>query len=233
MATTLVDPLDVPTTYIYYKPTFHNQRMQMITEGGHYRFVLPFAPREIEYGGLTGDWVEAERTGTTPLLMRKSSRLPTIRFSVMVTHPRVMHWRQNGPIRHLKLLARTRGRVLVKYSQYEAGVWRVTDCTITSMLRHPENSDITRAVVSITLTRASDPVSNVGPISGGKKSPAKKTKTKKKAPRKYTIKKGDTLWKIASIYYKNGAAWPRIYDANRKKIKNPHKLVPKTVIVLP
>jgi nucleoid-associated protein YgaU len=38
------------------------------------------------------------------------------------------------------------------------------------------------------------------------------------------VKSGDTLWKIAVKYYKNGTLWKKIYKANKKKISSPSKL---------
>lgn len=43
--------------------------------------------------------------------------------------------------------------------------------------------------------------------------------------RTYTVKpwplKGSSLWSIATIFYGNGALWPRIYNANRKGVRRP------------
>ena len=38
----------------------------------------------------------------------------------------------------------------------------------------------------------------------------------------YTVVSGDSLWKIAQKFYGNGCLWPKIYEANRDKIKNPN-----------
>lgn len=40
----------------------------------------------------------------------------------------------------------------------------------------------------------------------------------------YTIKKGDTLWGIASEFLGNGAKYPDIFDANREVIEDPDKI---------
>jgi len=52
-------------------------------------------------------------------------------------------------------------------------------------------------------------------------------------PTKYVVKKGDSLWKIAGKVYHNPLKWPRIYRANKEKIKNPNKIHPNQVLVIP
>lgn len=52
-------------------------------------------------------------------------------------------------------------------------------------------------------------------------------------PTKYVVKKGDSLWRISGKVYGNPLKWPRIYKANKDKIKNPHKIYPNQVLVIP
>ncbi len=49
----------------------------------------------------------------------------------------------------------------------------------------------------------------------------------------YEIQKGDSLWKIAEIYYKDGSRYKEIFEANREVIKDPDKIYPGQMIRIP
>jgi nucleoid-associated protein YgaU len=53
--------------------------------------------------------------------------------------------------------------------------------------------------------------------------------------KKYTVIKGDYLWKIASFWwiYRDGKEWKKIYEANKDKIKNPNLIYPGEEITIP
>jgi nucleoid-associated protein YgaU len=51
--------------------------------------------------------------------------------------------------------------------------------------------------------------------------------------REYTVQKGDTLSTIASRKLGSKSKWKQIADANRDRLRDPHNLVPGTVIRLP
>ena len=203
-------------------------RMYLYAESTGISVSMPFAPRQIEYGGWAQDWVTAERSGTKPLLLRKGNTLETIRFSVLFASTDPFD-SQVGALAELKALCATRERVLVKFSSTEAGLWRITSVGVTSEQRHPDNNEITNAVVSLELTAASDAAPAVGPVTRPPPPPAPPP-----APsRTYTVKPGDCLWNIALAYYGNGSLYQRIYDANRDKIRDPHWIYPGQVFLIP
>jgi LysM repeat protein len=51
--------------------------------------------------------------------------------------------------------------------------------------------------------------------------------------RSYTVKAGDTLSKIAKAYYGDANQYTKIFEANRDKLKDPDKISPGQVLVIP
>lgn len=49
----------------------------------------------------------------------------------------------------------------------------------------------------------------------------------------YTVVRGDCLWNIAKRFYGNGSQYPRIFETNRDKIKNPNLIYPGQVFWIP
>ena len=49
----------------------------------------------------------------------------------------------------------------------------------------------------------------------------------------YKVQKNDTLQKISKQFYGGYSKWPRIYEANKSIIKDPNRIKPGIVIVIP
>lgn len=45
-----------------------------------------------------------------------------------------------------------------------------------------------------------------------------------KIPEEYTVAAGDSLWKIATRFYKDGYQWTKIWQKNQDKLRNPDQL---------
>lgn len=51
------------------------------------------------------------------------------------------------------------------------------------------------------------------------------------APKRYVVKKGDTLWGISNMFLNNPSYWPEIWDVNQK-VANPHRIYPGDVLYI-
>lgn len=49
----------------------------------------------------------------------------------------------------------------------------------------------------------------------------------------HTVKKGDTLWAIASKHYSNGSKYNKIFEANEPMLSHPDKIYPGQVLRIP
>jgi LysM repeat protein len=63
------------------------------------------------------------------------------------------------------------------------------------------------------------------------KTPAKEIRVKAQYPRQYTVKKGDTLWGISSMFLQDPWYWPEIWQKNQQ-VTNPHLIFPGDVLTL-
>lgn len=70
-------------------------------------------------------------------------------------------------------------------------------------------------------------------LSSSKDVPLTKGFEVKNKQRTHKVGKGDSLWSLAKKYYGNGDLWKKIYDANKKLIKNPDLIKDGWVLIIP
>jgi LysM repeat protein len=208
-------------------------RAYFLTETGDASFTFQFAPPVVEYAVLEQEWVQVPRVGLAPLLVRKADKLDTLKFTIQIASKTDFFEEQNGYVDTLKAIAKSKQRIMFRYSDHEAGLWRITELTVHSALRHPTSNRMIQASADITLTRASDPALGVGPVSAPvnpQPAPAATTATPAGT---YVVQQGDTLWSISNKVYGRGDRWPIIYDANRDKIQDPGLIQPGWTLTIP
>lgn len=52
------------------------------------------------------------------------------------------------------------------------------------------------------------------------------------APASYTVKAGDTLWGLSTLFLKNPWRWPELWGMNLEQLSDPHRLFPGQVLTL-
>ncbi|EMJ5511678.1 LysM peptidoglycan-binding domain-containing protein [Clostridioides difficile] len=70
-------------------------------------------------------------------------------------------------------------------------------------------------------------------LSSSKVVPITKGFEVKNKQKTHKVGKGDSLWSLAKKYYGNGDLWKKIYDANKKLIKNPDIIQDGWVLTIP
>lgn len=206
------------------RPKLPEKRPRLRTEKG-IEFEFEWAPRGVGLSGLAAPVTVQSRPGRKPLTLVDGEALAGIDLAFQLAH--FDHQTPvEGQIDRLRRIAESGQRVTVLgMSPQERGPWRIDDLSISGELRRQGTNELTRATVTLSLVEASDANPKVGPVSGGHGGKGGKR------PKFYTIRKGDTLRKIANRFYGDPGVWRQIAKANG--IKNPDKLKVGRKIKLP
>ena len=77
------------------------------------------------------------------------------------------------------------------------------------------------------------PMPDFSDVQSGSSSTARETPESAVQEQTYTVKKGDSLSKIAKSLYGDASRWRRIFEANRDIIKDPDLIYPDQVLKIP
>jgi nucleoid-associated protein YgaU len=77
-----------------------------------------------------------------------------------------------------------------------------------------------------------EPLPDFSDVEGGSSSAAAAPEARN-APRTYEVKRGDNLSKIAKHVYGDAGKWKKIFEANSDTLKDPDKIYPGQVLIIP
>jgi hypothetical protein len=198
-------------------------KMQLIVEGGQV-FTVQYAPRDSVLDGVAPTFASVDRGGRRPLLLEAGGTLETLSYDLILGYrdPQASIEQLLGD---LYAIAKSGKRLQVKLDP-TAGrhTWRITQFSQNIIARQHGTNHATRAVCTVQMTEVSDPVREVGPLSGGHSGGGSSGGGTRpiKNPTHYVVKKGDTLQSIAKHFYGKTSYWRKIADLN--KIRDPKKL---------
>lgn len=221
--------------------------MTFTAESGGASLNIPYAPQEVSHTSVINDWVSIPRPGLMENVVYGGPMRPKMSFDLVIHDKRVLATsgattlvRAITVVQTLISMAK-KGRVRISYGAMESGLWWISDLQVKTTKRDPLTDEMIGATVSMSLIRndSGSTTSHTGPTTGGWKtassaaSTVAKTVSKSTTPatRTYTVKRGDTLWKIAAKFYGDGSKWGKIATAN--KITDPRKLPTGKVLRIP
>ena len=222
-------------------------KMVIRSESG-YKVTVPFAPPSNSYESIGQERTKAARQGRRSVHRRSGTKNPRISMDFFLGDGD----NQNSiyvPLARFIALANRRERVQLVYTRCDAGLYYITDFSYEILDRRAADHEPSRANVSITFeydaavpatkakTKTTGSTTNKKTTTSSSKKKTTGTtvkstsKSSTKTARTYKVVRGDTLYKIAVKFYKNGNLYRKIADFNR--ISNPNLIRVGQVLKIP
>jgi hypothetical protein len=212
-----------------------HKKIHLMIAGG--RLTLPLVSPEVQHSEIAAEWVQIPRPGQRPLLRRSADRLRQMQLTVIfadgILSQDGRRLEVEGGLRALERISNADEPIVVAYGPFEAGLWRLTDVNVRSQRREIGSNKMTQAEVALTFVQAFDdgfrkPVSPTPPAPSGGPAPPPGPPA---GHRHYTVKRGDTLSKIAAQFYGDANRYPEIARANG--ISNPSRIKVGQRLIIP
>lgn len=193
-------------------------RRRVVLRAGTRRLTLPITNPEVPID-LGGKWTTITRPGLDDLL-RYGGAKPYV-ISLDVTLYNLAGITVRAMIQTLRDMSQSNTPVSVAYGSTETGTYRITGLKPKVTQRHEDNN-AREGAVTIELTRIGNERITLPSRAAPAKPAAKKGTSSKKRVVHYTVKRGDTLTKIAGKVCHNTGHWQRI--ARDNNIRDPRKI---------
>lgn len=226
------------TIVVYYKQHTHRSTHPLYFTMGNGRSIrLDRLPQSVQFSELAV-LGQIERQGRKTITRRTGPGLKTLAFTQVVGNRNASRdWDCESDLQAALYPARSghRFRISGAASRLEQTTWWVAvEATVTVTHRTPTGNRATRAEIEWSLQEwVGDPVTAKPKPAPVKTTTPTASKTPATTARTYTVRSGDSLWKISARLLGRGTRWREIYNLNRSTIKNPNVIRPGMKLKVP
>jgi len=197
--------------------------------GGDKTVTLPSTSPEWSLANLARNWKQVERPGELyrPVLARSGRQLSTVTLEA-TADAEAMGTDVERLIADLVALSDGTAPLVLAYGSLTShaaivgqGTWRLTGIDPSITREAAGTNKVTAATIRLTFTEASDVTTTAKPTGA--------PKLKTGAPKRYTVKAGESLSNIAARFYGSADAWKALADANGIRDPKPASIAGKTL----